>query len=66
MRPKKVLCTTKATRDELNELDDKILWHMLIVEDQEVCDKEVDDSRDYIKKIDRSTCFYRGRVIRKV
>ena len=43
-------------------MDDEILRHILVFEDEEVCDKEVDDSRDYIKKLTETHVFIKEEL----
>ena len=47
----------KQQREELKELDDKILNYMLKNEGEDPCQKEVDDSRDYFEKFTEASIF---------
>ena len=47
----------KTQRDELKDLDNKILGYALENEDDDACDKEVEDSSEYSGKITQSLVF---------
>ena len=47
----------QSQRDELKELDDKILGVLWIEKSEEACDKEVDETYEYKEKNKRALLF---------
>ena len=59
---KKFCVQLKKQRDDLEDLDDKILEHLLKNEDEDVCDKDMDDSSDYMDKITDALMFMEEKL----